>query len=86
MEEFKTFTDFLFYVENNYEEEQKIIIEGLMAYYINEYRGFVKYNCKITYQDNLNNDITGKLHKMALIGFDFEKKIHNERELKKSKK
>jgi hypothetical protein len=86
--QFQTFSQFLDYIEKNYDEEQNIIIENFMSYYINKYRK--KYNCESTYNDDLKNDITGELHKLALIGFNFEKKIHDEREynksLKKSKK
>jgi hypothetical protein len=81
--EFQTFKQFLEYIESNYEEEEVIIIENFMAYYINEYRHFGKYNCQITYQDDLQTDKTGELHRLALIGFDFEKKIHDAREHKK---
>ena len=42
-------------------------------------------NCHATYQDDLINDIDGNLHKFALIGYEFEKKIHDERKLKKLK-
>ena len=86
MDNFQTFNQFLSYIESNYEEEQLIIIENFMSYYINQYRNFGKYNCKHTYDDDLKNDKTGELHKLALIGFIFEKKIHNEREYKKSLK
>lgn len=86
MDKFKTFSQFLDYIENNYEEEQIIIIENFMSYYINDYRGFGKYNCKYTYDNDLKNDKTGELHKLALIGFEFEKNIHDEREYKKSLK
>ena len=82
MNSFQTFSQFLDYIESNYDEEQLIIIENFMSYYINEYRG--KYNCKYTYNDVLINDKTGELHNLALIGFEFEKKIHDEREHKKS--
>jgi len=81
MDNYQTFSQFLDFVESNYEEEEIIIIENFMSYYINEYRG--KYNCKQTYNDDLKNDKTGELHKLSLIGFEFEKKIHNEREYKK---
>ncbi len=86
MDNFQTFSQFLNYIENNYDEEQNIIIENFMAYYINEYRKFGKYNCKCTYDDDLKSDTTGELHKLALIGFEFEKKRHDEREYKKSLK
>jgi hypothetical protein len=84
MDNFQTFSQFLDYIESNYEEEQIIIIENFMSYYINEYRNFGKYNCKDLYNDDLKCDETGELHKLALIGFEFEKKIHDEREYKKS--
>ena len=83
MENFKTFSEFLNYIESNYEEEELIIIENFMSYYINEYRGFGKRNCKYEYDDDLKNDKTGELHKLSLIGFEFEKKIYNERVYKK---
>lgn len=90
MDNFQTFSQFLNYIESNYDEEQIIIIENFMSYYINEYRGFGKHNCKCTYDDDIKSDKTGELHKLALIGFQFEKNIHDEREhkkfLKKSKK
>ena len=90
MDNFKNFSEFLNYIERNYDEEQNIIIENFMAYYINKYRNFGKYNCEDLYNDDLKDDITGELHKLALIGFEFEKNIHDEREykkyLKKSKK
>ena len=57
-----------------------------MSYYINDYIKFRKYKCKDTFDDELKSDITGELHKLALIGFEFEKKIHDEREYKKSLK
>lgn len=84
MDNFQTFSQFLYYIERNYDEEQQIIIENFMSYYINEYRGFGKYNCQYTYNDDMKCDETGELHKLSLIGFEFEKKIHDEREYKKS--
>ena len=83
MKNFKTFSEFLDYIESNYEAEEIIIIENFMSYYINEYRGFGKRNCKYEYDDDLKNDKTGELHKLSLIGFEFEKKIYNERVYKK---
>jgi hypothetical protein len=86
MDSFQTFSQFLEYIERKYEEEEQIIIENFMSYYINEYRGYGKHNCKYTYNDDLKNDTTGELHKLALIGFEFEKRIDDEREYKKSLK
>ena len=80
---FQTYSQFLSYIEEKYDEEQQITIENFMSYYINEYRGFGKRNCKYEYNDDLKNDKTGELHKLALIGFEFEKKIYNERVYKK---
>jgi hypothetical protein len=84
MNNFQSFSEFLDYIERNYDEEQNIIIENFMAYYINKYRK--KYNDEDLYKADLKDDTTGELHKLALIGFQFEKQIHNEREYKKSKK
>jgi hypothetical protein len=84
MNNFQTFSEFLDYIEKNYDEEQNIIIENFMAYYINKYRK--KYNDEDLYKTDLKDDTTGVLHKLALIGFEFEKNIHDEREYKKSLK
>lgn len=86
MDNFQTYSQFLDYIDKNYDEEQNIIIENFMSYYINKYRKFGKYNCEYMYNDDLKSDITGELHNLALIGFNFEKKIHDEREYKKSLK
>lgn len=75
MNNFKTYKEFLEYIENNYGEKEQLIIEDFISYYINQYRGYGKYNCKQTYKENLLNDSSGELHKMGLIGFEFEKKI-----------
>jgi hypothetical protein len=84
MNNFQTFSKFLDYIEKNYDEEQNIIIENFMVYYINKYRN--KYNDEDLYKADMKDDVTGELHKLALIGFDFEKNIHDEREYKKSLK
>jgi hypothetical protein len=84
MNNFQTFSEFLDYIEKNYDEEQNIIIENFMAYYINKYRN--KYNDEALYKSDLKDDVTGELHKLSLIGFEFEKNIHDEREYKKSLK
>jgi hypothetical protein len=83
MDNFHTLSQLLIYIENNYEEEQQLIIEDLMSYYINEYKNCGKHNCEYTYKDNLKNDKTGELHKIARIGFEFEKK-QCDRKYKKS--
>jgi hypothetical protein len=74
MNSFQTYIQFLNYIEINYDEEQQIIIENFISYYINEYRKFGKYNCKNTYDDGLKSDTTGELHNLGCIGFEFEKK------------
>ena len=84
MNNFQTFSEFLDYIEKNYDEEQNIIIENFMAYYINKYRK--KYNDEDLYKTDLKEDTTGELHKLAIIGFKFEKNIHDECEYKKSLK
>lgn len=61
-------------MENNYDEEDQLIIEDFISYYINKYRGFGHKNCECTYQESLKYDISGKLHQFAVIGFEFEKK------------
>jgi hypothetical protein len=85
MDDFKTFSQFLNCMRS-YDVDQQITIENFMSYYINKYRGFGKHNCKYTYDNELKSDTTGELHKLALIGFEFEKKMHDEREYKKSLK
>jgi hypothetical protein len=85
MDNFQTFRKFLDYIDINYDEEQNIIIENFMSYYINKYRGFGHYNCEFTYNEGLESDTTGELHKLSLIGFEFEKKNHDKHECKKSK-
>lgn len=74
MKRFETYSQFLDYIEINYDEDHLITIENLMAYYINEYRGFGKRNDRETLDDDLQSDKSGELHKLALIGFEFEKK------------
>ena len=86
MDNFQTYSEFLNYIENNYDEEQQITIENFISYYINEYTGFGKYNCKVLYNDDLKSDTTGELHKLGMIGFEFEKKKYDERQYKKSLK
>jgi hypothetical protein len=85
MDTFQTFSSFLDYIDRNYDEEQNIIIENFMSYYINKYRGVGRHNCEYTYNEGLESDTTGELHKLALIGFEFEKKIHDKHQYKKSK-
>lgn len=86
MDQFQNYTQFLHYVEDNYDEEEQIIIENFISYYINKYRGFGHLNCESTYQDDLKLDSTGKLHQLALIGFEFEKQNTDKRKLKKIEK
>lgn len=86
MDNFQTYSQFLNYMYSNFDEEEQIIIENFMSYYINEYRGFGKYNDKEEYYEDIKCDKTGKLHELALIGFSFEKKIHDERKHKESLK
>jgi hypothetical protein len=86
MDIFQTYKEYLIYMEINYNEEQQITIENFISYYMNKYRGFGKKNCEYSYQEDLKNDIDGKLHEFAVIGFEFEKKIYDERQHKKSKK
>lgn len=86
MVEFSNYKEYLFHMENNYNEEEQITIENFISYYINKYKGFGHRNCEKGYQDELLNDINGKLHKFALIGFNFEKNNYDKRKLKKSVK
>ena len=86
MDNFQSYRQFLIYIESNYDEEQQIIIENFISYYMNEYRKFGKYNCKNTYVEGLKSDTTSELHNLGVIGFEFEKKIHDERQYKKTLK
>jgi len=52
--DFQTYSQFLNYIESNYDEEQQIIIESFISYYINKYRKIGKYNCKDIYYDDLH--------------------------------
>lgn len=72
---FNTYTQFLFYIEEKYSEDEQIIIENFISYYINEFKGFNKHNCRFTYEESLSLDKTGELHKLALLGVEIEKKI-----------
>lgn len=85
MTDFQDYAQYLHYMENNYDEEEQITIENFISYYMNKFRGFGHYNCEHTYQDELENDINGKLHNFAIIGFNFEKENY-ERRLNKLKK
>lgn len=85
MEQFQSYNQYLVYMEQNYDEEQQIIIENFISYYINRYRGFGSKNCHEIYQDDLRDDKSGELHRFALIGYEFERKIYDERKLKKNK-
>lgn len=38
MDNFQTYSQFLNYIECNYEEEELITIENFISYYMNEYR------------------------------------------------
>jgi len=69
---FSNYKEYLLYIQNNYNEEDQITIENFISYYTNQYRGFGRHNCERSYQDDLKNDIDGKLHKIAMIGFQFE--------------
>lgn len=75
MVEFKNYKEYQNYMDNNYDEEEQITIENFISYYMNKLRGFGHCNCEYTYQDELKNDINGKLHKFAIIGFNLLKKI-----------
>lgn len=71
---FDTYTQLLLYIEEKYTEDEQIIIENLISYYINEFKGFGKHNCQYTYKESLSFDKTGELHKLALLGVEFEKR------------
>ena len=79
MEHFENYTQFLLSLEKKYSEEEQLIIEDFISYYMNQYRGFGHHNCEHTYRNNLIQDTTGTLHTLSLIGVEFEKKIHEKR-------
>lgn len=69
MLEFRNYKEYQRYMDDNYDEEQQVTIENFISYYMNQLNGFGHHNCQAAYQDELNNDIHGKLHEFALIGF-----------------
>ena len=74
MIEFNDYNEYQIYMDNNYDEEEQITIENFISYYMNKLRGFGHKNCEYEYQDDLKNDINGKLHEFAIIGFNLLKK------------
>jgi hypothetical protein len=84
MDTFQTYSQFLNYIEHTFDEEQQITIENFISYYMNEYRKLGKYNCKSTYEESLKSDTTGELHRLGVVGFEFEKKMHEERIARRS--
>jgi hypothetical protein len=57
----------------SYSEKEQLIIKSFISYYLNRLAGFDKYNNKQLYQENINLDIRGSLHAIALIGLKMEK-------------
>jgi len=41
MEQFQNYNEYLVYMDKNYDEEEQLIIEDFISYYINKYRGLV---------------------------------------------
>lgn len=76
MNQFKNYTQYLIVMENNYNEEEKLIIEGFISYYMNQYTGFGYHNCESKHKENIKIDADGGLHKFALIGVEFEKRLY----------
>jgi hypothetical protein len=83
--EFQDYKEYQLFMDDIYDEEQQITIENFISYYMNKFKGFGHLNCEETYQDELKNDINGKLHEFAMIGFNLLKK-HNEMYKLKTKK
>lgn len=77
MEEINTYSKLWHYIEEKYNEEQQIVIENFISYYINDYRGYGHKNCQLTYKEDLDYDTTCELHKVALKGVEFEKNIED---------
>jgi len=83
MVEFQNYNEYQVYMDNNYDEDQQITIENYISYYMNKHRGFEHHNKN---QDELKNDIVGKLHEFAIIGFNLLKNKYDERTLKNQHK
>jgi hypothetical protein len=83
--EFKDYNEYQKYLDNNYEEEDQLTIESFISYYMNKENGYGHLNCEYTYQDDLKNDITGKLHEIAMIGFNLCKRSARKRKEKINK-
>jgi hypothetical protein len=79
MAEFKNYKEYQNYLDNTYDEEDQITIENFISYYMNKLRGFGHHNCECEYEDDLKNDIGGKLHECAIIGFNLLKKNYEKR-------
>lgn len=83
MVEFKDYKEYQVYMDTNYDEEEQITIENFISYYMNKLRGFGHHNCEHTYRDDLENDINGKLHEFAIIGFHLLKMNYERKQIKK---
>ncbi len=69
MVNFTNYKEFQQYIETNYpNEEDQIVIENFISYYINKYRKL--RCCEITYKESIEYDITGELHSLGLIGYE----------------
>lgn len=72
---FKNLEEFWKYVRKEFDEEDELAIEGLMNFYSNQWRGYGRENDYILYYENLQRG--KRVHQMAIIGFELEKKCHN---------
>ena len=64
-------------VEEKYDEESALSIEGMLAYMENQYNGFGHRNDELTYNEERNNDMDGSLYKEACYGFELFKIFEN---------
>ena len=74
---FESYSDLWHFVLENFDQADQLVVEYFITYYMNEYKGLTNKNSPVTFGQCKRYDVTGKLHKFGLMGFEFEKKIYD---------